>query len=84
MLPCGMFEMIMILTRQEVPLLSYLQPVEKRADMDTGYSRLERVSQDLFNRGGWWPNNRITCFLFFAGRSMYPLYVTFELVNTLN
>jgi hypothetical protein len=39
---------------------SYLQQEEQREAMDSGYNRLDTVSQDLFSRCGWQLHNRLT------------------------
>jgi hypothetical protein len=54
---------------------SYLQPLEQRDDMDSGYNHLETIARDLFSQFGWRRDNRIisSClydchvFIFFAG-----------------
>jgi hypothetical protein len=44
-----------------IRMWSYLQPMEKRKDMDIGCSRLERVARDLYSQFSWRFDHRLTC-----------------------
>jgi hypothetical protein len=48
------------MTTHWIRLWSYLQPEEKRGDMDSGCNRMETVTRDLFNRCGWRQRFRIS------------------------
>ena len=40
---------------------SFLQPLERRQDMDFGSNRLELVAREFFNQYGWQLNYRLSC-----------------------
>lgn len=42
-----------------IRLWALLVPVHQRAALDTGCSRLEMVSRDIFNRAGWRCSSRL-------------------------
>jgi hypothetical protein len=44
-----------------IRMWSYLQPMEKRKDMNIGCSRLERVARDLYSQFSWRFDHRLTC-----------------------
>jgi hypothetical protein len=47
------FMQVISMATHWIRMWSYLQPMEKRVDLDTGCNRLERVARDIYSQCSW-------------------------------